>query len=116
MRELGIKHYRANTLEIKDGVLTGALVGPIIDRAAKAVALREFADLEGVELKQTIAIGDGANDLDMIAAAGLGIAFNAKPAVKAAADSTVSAPYLDSVLYLLGITREDVEEAGGKRK
>ena len=64
-----------------------------------------------IDLEQTIAIGDGANDLDMIAIAGMGIAFNAKPAVKAAADSSVSAPYLDSVLYLMGISREEVEEA-----
>ncbi len=116
IQELGIKHYRANSLEIENGRLTGKVKGSIIDRAAKAKALQEFAALEGVEMAQTIAIGDGANDLDMIAAAGLGIAFNAKPAVKAAADSSVSAPYLDSVLYLLGITREDVEAAGGKRK
>ena len=116
INELGITHYRANTLEIKDGCLTGNIIGPIIDRAAKATALRDFAEIEGVDLQQTIAIGDGANDLDMIAIAGLGIAFNAKPAVKAAADSSVSAPYLDSVLYLLGITREEIEEAGAIRK
>jgi phosphoserine phosphatase len=112
LQSLHIGHYRANTLEIKDGLLTGELDGPIIDRAAKATALRDFARLENVELEQTVAIGDGANDLDMIALAGLGIAFNAKPAVRAAADSALSAPYLDSVLYLLGITREDVEESG----
>lgn len=111
LHELGIKHFKANTLEIVDGKLTGKVVGAIVDRAAKADALKEFAALEGVDLAQTIAIGDGANDLDMIAVSGLGIAFNAKPAVKAAADSSVSAPYLDSVLYLLGINREDVEEA-----
>ncbi|CAB4534232.1 unannotated protein [freshwater metagenome] len=109
--ELGIKHMRANNLEIIDGKITGNLVGPIIDRAGKANALREFAAEHSVALEQTIAIGDGANDLDMIAVAGLGIAFNAKPAVKAAADSSLSAPYLDSVLYLLGITREEVEES-----
>ena len=109
MAELGIAHMRANNLEIVDGKITGALSGPIIDRAGKADALREFAALHSIALEQTIAIGDGANDLDMIALAGLGIAFNAKPAVKAAADSSVSAPYLDSVLYLLGITREEVE-------
>jgi phosphoserine phosphatase len=96
-------------LEIKDGVLTGQTTGVVIDRAAKAVALRDFAELAGVGIDQTIAIGDGANDLDMIAAAGLGIAFNAKPAVRAAADSAVNQPYLDSVLYLMGIAREDVE-------
>ena len=116
IKELSVRHYRANTLEISDGLLTGNVTGAVIDRAAKATALREFAAIEGVDLAQTIAIGDGANDLDMIAAAGLGIAFNAKPAVKAAADSSVSAPYLDSVLYLLGITREEVEEAGATRK
>jgi phosphoserine phosphatase len=116
LQELGITHYRANTLEIIDGALTGKVLGTVVDRAAKADALREFAAVEGVSLDQTIAIGDGANDLDMIAAAGLGIAFNAKPAVKAAADSSLSAPYLDSVLYLLGITREEIEEAGATRK
>jgi phosphoserine phosphatase len=114
--ELKIVHYRANSLEVIDGLLSGKVSGPIIDRAAKATALKEFAEIEGVRLEQTIAIGDGANDLDMISIAGLGIAFNAKPAVKAAADSSVSAPYLDSVLYLLGITREEVEEAGATRK
>ena len=116
LKDLGISHYRANTLEVIDGKLTGKIVGEVIDRAAKATALRDFAKIVGVELEQTIAIGDGANDLDMIAIAGMGIAFNAKPAVKAAADSSVSAPYLDSVLYLLGISREDIEEAGATRK
>lgn len=110
MKDLGISHMRANNLEIVDGKLTGKLIGPIIDRAGKAQALRDFASIHKIELEQTIAIGDGANDLDMIALAGMGIAFNAKPAVKAAADSSVSAPYLDSVLYLLGISREEVEE------
>ena len=109
--ELGIEHMRANNLEIIAGKLSGKLIGPIIDRAGKAQALREFAAEHAIALEQTIAIGDGANDLDMIAIAGLGIAFNAKPAVVAAADSSVSAPYLDSVLYLLGITREEVEES-----
>jgi phosphoserine phosphatase len=116
LKELEISHYRANTLEISGGLLTGNVIGEVIDRAAKATALREFAALEGVTIEQTIAIGDGANDLDMIAAAGLGIAFNAKPAVRAAADSSLTAPYLDSVLYLLGITREEIEEAGATRR
>jgi phosphoserine phosphatase len=111
LQELGISNYRANSLEIVDGKLTGNITGPVIDRAAKATALRDFAKKTGVAIEQTIAIGDGANDLDMIAAAGLGIAFNAKPAVKAAADSSLNAPYLDSVLYLLGISREDIEAA-----
>jgi phosphoserine phosphatase len=109
--ELGIDHIRANNLEVVDGKLTGALIGPVIDRAGKATALRNFAAEHNIDLDQTIAIGDGANDLDMIAIAGMGIAFNAKPAVKAAADSSVSAPYLDSVLYLMGISREEIEEA-----
>jgi phosphoserine phosphatase len=109
LKTLEIKHFKANTLGIENDLLTGEVTGPIIDRAAKAAALREFAALESISMRQTIAIGDGANDLDMIAAAGLGIAFNAKPAVKAAADSSLSEPYLDSVLYLLGTSIEDIE-------
>jgi phosphoserine phosphatase len=109
--DLDIDFSAANTLEVVDGRLTGNVVGPIIDRPGKAAALRRFAEQAGVPLAQTVAIGDGANDLDMIAAAGLGIAFNAKPVVRAAADAAVSAPYLDSILYLLGISREDVEAA-----
>ncbi len=116
VKQLGIQHYRANSLEVSDGKLTGLVSGTVIDRAGKAQALRDFASLESIDLEQTIAIGDGANDLDMIAIAGMGIAFNAKPAVRAAADSSVSAPYLDSVLYLLGISREDIENAGATRK
>lgn len=110
-QELGITNVKSNTLEIADGVLTGNLLGPIIDRAGKALALKEFAKLENVSMSNTIAIGDGANDLDMIAAAGLGIAFNAKPSVQAVADSALNAPYLDSVLFILGINREDIEES-----
>ena len=102
--QLGITHLRANKLQIRDGLLTGEIEGHVIDRAAKAQALREFAALEAISMEHTVAIGDGANDLDMIAAAGFGIAFNAKPAVKAVADSSISSPYLDSVLYLLGMT------------
>ncbi len=109
LKELNIKHFKANTLGVANGVLTGEVTGPVIDRAAKAAALREFAALESISMEQTIAIGDGANDLDMIAAAGLGIAFNAKPAVRAAADSSLSQPYLDSVLYLLGVSKEEIE-------
>jgi phosphoserine phosphatase len=109
---LGVHRVRANRLEIADGRLTGRVVPPIVDRAGKAAALREFAAEFGFDQSRTVAIGDGANDLDMLAAAGLGVAFNAKPAVAAAADAAVSAPYLDSVLYLLGITREQVEALG----
>jgi phosphoserine phosphatase len=109
--ELGIDYVAANNLEITDGVLTGRVQGPVIDRAGKAAALRRFADQAGVPVSQAVAVGDGANDLDMILAAGLGIAFNAKQVLKDAADAAVSVPYLDSILYLLGISREDVEAA-----
>ncbi len=110
-RELGVDHVRANRLEVVDGVLTGRVTGPVVDRAGKRAALEELAALHGVPLSRTIAVGDGANDLDMLAAAGLGVAFNAKPAVREAADAAVNVPYLDTVLYLLGITREEVEQA-----
>ncbi len=106
--ELGIDYVAANELEITGGKLTGRLCGPVIDRAAKAEALRRFAAAAGVPLSQTVAVGDGANDLDMIAAAGLGVAFNAKPMVRDAADTSVSVPYLDAILYLLGISSDDV--------
>ena len=111
LQELEIDFYRANRLEMVDGKLTGNLIGSIIDRSAKAEALREFAAAENVNLAQTSAIGDGANDLEMLEIAGLGIAFNAKPAVRAAADSSINSPYLDSVLYLMGITRSEIEDA-----
>ncbi|CAB4729530.1 unannotated protein [freshwater metagenome] len=115
LKELSIDYYRANKLEVTDNKLTGKITGAIIDRAAKAAALREFANSEGVSLAQTIAIGDGANDLGMLEIAGLGIAFNAKPAVRAAASSSINSPYLDSVLYLMGITREEIESADGSK-
>jgi phosphoserine phosphatase len=107
--ELGLDHAMANELEVLDGRLTGRVVGPVVDRAAKASALRRFAELEGLAVEQTVAIGDGANDLDMLEAAGLGIAFNAKPIVREAADTALSVPYLDAVLFLLGIPREEIE-------
>jgi phosphoserine phosphatase len=109
--ELGIDHARANRLEIEDGVLTGRVVGEVVDRAGKARALREFAEAEGLPLTRTVAIGDGANDLDMLDIAGLGVAFNAKPLVREQAQTSVNVPYLDSVLYLLGISREEIEDA-----
>ena len=109
--ELGIAHVVANRLEVIDGRLTGQLDGEIIDRTAKARALRMFAVQADVPMSRTVAVGDGANDLDMLEAAGLGIAFNAKPIVRAQADASVTVPYLDAVLYLLGISRDDVEEA-----
>jgi phosphoserine phosphatase len=109
---LGIGYVAANSLEISAGKLTGRLSGPVIDRAGKAEALRRFALDAGVPLSQTVAVGDGANDLDMIAAAGLGIAFNAKPVVRDAADTSLSVPYLDAILYLLGISSDDVAASG----
>jgi len=108
---LGIEHAEANRLEVVDGRLSGRVVGAVVDRAAKADALRRFAAAEGIAMSRTIAIGDGANDLDMLDAAGLGIAFNAKPVVRAQADASVTVPYLDAVLYLIGIPREEVEDA-----
>ncbi len=109
--QLEVDGLRANALEIVEGRLTGRVTGVIVDRHGKREALEEFAREFGIPVARTIAIGDGANDLDMLDAAGLGIAFNAKPVVQAAADTAVNAPYLDSVLFLLGITREEIEEA-----
>jgi phosphoserine phosphatase len=109
--DLGIDHAVANDLEIVDGRLTGRLVGEVVDRAGKATVLRRIAAAEGIPLEQTVAVGDGANDLDMLATAGLGIAFNAKPILREAADTAVSVPYLDAILFLLGIRRDEVEAA-----
>ncbi|MCX6512959.1 MAG: phosphoserine phosphatase SerB [Actinobacteria bacterium] len=108
-QELGIEHVVANRLEVKDGLLTGRVSGPVIDRAAKAEALKSFALEVGVPLNQVVAVGDGANDIDMLATAGLGIAFNAKPALADVADTALNIPYLDAVLFLLGISREEIE-------
>jgi phosphoserine phosphatase len=109
--DLGLDFSAANTLDIADGVLTGGLIGPVVDRPGKATALERFARAAGVPLSQTIAIGDGANDLDMLGKAGLGVAFNAKPMVRQAADTALNVPYLDSILYLLGITRDEIDAA-----
>ena len=106
---LGVDRVAANRLEVADGRLTGRLEGPIVDRAGKAAALRRFAEELGVPLTQTVAVGDGANDVDMIAIAGLGIAYNARPVLRDAADAAISVPYLDAVLFLLGIPREEIE-------
>ena len=110
-QELGLDFCAANELEVVDGRLTGRVVGEIVDRPGKAVALRRFADESGVPLEQCVAVGDGANDIDMLATAGLGIAFNAKPALREVADTALSHPYLDVVLFVLGITRDEVERA-----
>ena len=107
--ELGIHYARANELEIVDGVLTGRIVGEVLDRAGKAEALRYFAGEVGVPVESVVAIGDGANDLDMLEIAGLGIAYNAKGLVQEAADTTMNVPYLDAIMYLLGISREEIE-------
>ncbi len=109
--DLGIHFARANELEVVGGRLTGRILGDVVDRAGKATALRQFAADAGVPVASTVAIGDGANDLDMLAAAGLGIAYNAKPVVREAADTAVNVPYLDAIIYLLGISREEVEAA-----
>ena len=103
IKTMSIKYYKANRLEIIEGVLTGGLIGPLVDRAAKAEALREFAVASEVSMDNTVAIGDGANDLDMMAAAGLSIAFNAKPVVVEAADLAINEPSLRSVISLIGI-------------
>jgi phosphoserine phosphatase len=104
LNSLSIDFYRANKLKISDGLLTGEIEGPLIDSHAKRIALEQFAKQEKVPLEQTVAIGDGANDLEMIKAAGLGIAFNAKPKVAAAADTTISNQDLSTVLLLMGIS------------
>lgn len=109
--ELGIARVAANTLEVVDGHLTGSLVGPVVDRPGKAAALRRFAAEASIPLARTVAVGDGANDVDMLAQAGLGIAFNAKPVVRDVADTAVNVPYLDTILYLLGVPRSEIDAA-----
>ncbi len=108
---LGLDFAAANTLEVVDGRLTGGLVGEIVDRPGKARALERFAAEYGIPMDQTVAVGDGANDLDMLNAAGLGIAFNAKPFVREQAHTALNQPYLDAVLQVLGFTRDEVLDA-----
>ncbi|MGY1840793.1 MULTISPECIES: phosphoserine phosphatase SerB [unclassified Modestobacter] len=108
---LGLDFAAANTLEVIDGRLTGGLVGEVVDRAGKARALARFAAEHGIPLEQTVAVGDGANDLDMLNAAGLGIAFNAKPFVREQTHAALNQPYLDAVLQVLGFTRDEVLDA-----
>ncbi|MSO27162.1 MAG: phosphoserine phosphatase SerB [Candidatus Nanopelagicales bacterium] len=112
--ELGIDDVRANHLGVRDGYLTGEVVGMIVDRQGKRAALEELAEKYEIPMRRTIAIGDGANDVAMLEAAGLGVSFNGKAAAREAADAALSVPYLDSVLYLLGITREDIEGADAR--
>jgi phosphoserine phosphatase len=109
--ELDLDFAAANVLEVADGKLTGRVSGAVVDRAGKAAALRRFAADFGVPLAQTVAIGDGANDIDMLRTAGLGIAFNAKAALRENAEVAVNTPFLDAVLYVLGISRSEIEAA-----
>lgn len=101
--ELGLDYWQANELEIVDGALTGKVLGAVVDRAAKEKYLREWSAAEGIALEHTVAVGDGANDLDMLGAAGIGVAFNAKPTVRAVADAAVNMPYLDAVRHIAGV-------------
>ncbi len=104
----GIDYLHANELEIKDGEVTGRVVGEIVNAGKKAEYLRAIADAEGIDLQQVIAVGDGANDLPMLNLAGLGIAFHAKPKVKEGAGQAISTFGLDSVLYLMGMRERDI--------
>ena len=98
---VGITHFVANRLEVRDGALTGRTVGPVVDRNAKAIALKAFAAAEGIDLQRTVAIGDGANDLGMMEVAGLSVAFAAKPVVREAADIAIDGPRLDAAWPLI---------------
>ncbi len=106
-KRLGFDYLFANRLEIEDGVLTGRLVGEIIDGPRKAEILKTIAMVENISLEQTIAVGDGANDLPMLHTAGLGVAFHAKPKVRANADQAISSLGLDGLLYLMGISEQE---------
>jgi phosphoserine phosphatase len=109
--ELGVDFAAANELEIVDGVLTGRIAEPILDQPAMGEALRRFADKYGVPLSQTVAVGDGARNVELLDTAGLGIAYNARSALRAVADAPIDVPFLDSVLYVLGISRDELEDA-----
>jgi phosphoserine phosphatase len=111
--ELGLDYDYANQLEVENGILTGRTKGPIVNAQRKADLLMTIAQKEGITLEQCVAIGDGSNDLPMLGTAGLGIAFNAKPAVQEAAKFRVNQRNLDSILYLLGFSEEDQRELSG---
>ena len=110
-KDLGIDYIYANTLEIVDGKMTGEVMGDIVDAETKARILMSLAEREGITLEQTIAVGDGANDLPMLTAAGLGIAYHAKAVVKESARHSISNFGLDAILYLIGFSDSDIEQA-----
>ncbi len=110
---LNIDYVFANELEIKDGVLTGNVIGPIVNGQRKAELLREIADKESIKLQQVIAVGDGANDVPMLNAAGLGIAFHAKPKVRESTEQQISTVGLDGILYMIGVRDREVPVAPG---
>jgi len=108
--QLGFDYVYANELDIKNGVVTGKVVGDIVDGEKKAILLRELAQKENIVLEQTIAVGDGANDLPMISIAGLGVAFNAKPVVRQRASNAISSVGLDGLLYLIGLHEREIQQ------
>ncbi len=113
--QLGFDYLYANELDIEDGVVTGKVVGDIVDGDKKAFLLRQLAEKENIVLEQTIAVGDGANDLPMIGIAGLGVAFNAKPIVRQKASNAISSVGLDGLLYLIGIHDREIKEEVGQK-
>src|SRR5205807_10624249 len=109
-RQLGFDYVCANVLDMRDGALTGYAIGRIVTGLRKAELLREIAHKEGISMKQTIAVGDGANDLPMLSVAGLGVAFHAKPIVRERAQTSISTMGLDGLLYLLGVRDRHIEQ------
>ena len=109
-KRLDFDYVYANELDIENGVVTGNVIGDIVDGEKKAALLRHLAEKENIALEQTIAVGDGANDLPMISIAGLGVAFNAKPIVRQKASNAISSVGLDGLLYLIGIHDREIKE------
>jgi len=108
--QLGFDYMYANELDIENGMVTGNVVGDIVDGEEKAILLRQIAQKENIALEQTIAVGDGANDLPMISIAGLGVAFNAKPVVRQRASNAISSVGLDGLLYLIGLHEREIKQ------